>query len=380
MTVAPLKFALPTARATDGTLSPASSFYDYLPWSRCGVAVANTPWSGSYEVTSPTWALAHTSQFAPPGWRYTGHGAGVQLLSAGGSIVTRVSPDRSDFSIVLEKMTHQDSSCARGSNPSYDTSPENVTMVLGGRLLTAAQNGLQVWFSDLSQGNDSPSLFVNKGSISVGSDGKIVLPLGLNQMYTVTTLKTGNKGNHSVPTAAPFPIPYTQHFDDENVSSPPRLWYDQMGAWEIRPSSTGSGNVMRQMVPIWPACWGYSCNGPTTYFGPGGVIQAGMNVSFTIVLEDDAELSTSYCTIDSKTGAWTIGKAKGSGAVFPPKASHTISIALRSDSTTVILDGKVLGSGEAIVGGSSGGFKLALNRYVFAEIDNFAITNLSNEY
>ena len=23
-----------------------SSFYDYLPWSRCGVAVANQPWNG----------------------------------------------------------------------------------------------------------------------------------------------------------------------------------------------------------------------------------------------------------------------------------------------------------------------------------------------
>jgi galactosylceramidase len=70
-----------------------SSFYDYLPWARCGVAVANTPWSGSYEVTSPTWTLAHTSQFAPIGWRYTQHNKGVQLLSKGGSIVTRVSPD-----------------------------------------------------------------------------------------------------------------------------------------------------------------------------------------------------------------------------------------------------------------------------------------------
>ena len=48
-----------------------SSFYDYLPWARDGVAVANEPWSGHYEITSPTWALAHTSQFAKPGWRYT---------------------------------------------------------------------------------------------------------------------------------------------------------------------------------------------------------------------------------------------------------------------------------------------------------------------
>ena len=44
-----------------------SSFYDYLPWARDGVAVANEPWSGHYEITSPTWSLAHTTQFAKPG-------------------------------------------------------------------------------------------------------------------------------------------------------------------------------------------------------------------------------------------------------------------------------------------------------------------------
>jgi len=81
-----------------------SAFYDYLPWARCGVAVANTPWSGAYEVTSATWALAHTTQFAPVGWRYTKHYSGVQFLDGGGSIVTRVSPGGADYSIVIEKM------------------------------------------------------------------------------------------------------------------------------------------------------------------------------------------------------------------------------------------------------------------------------------
>ena len=32
-----------------------SAFYDYLPYQRCGLAIANTPWSGSYQITSPLW-------------------------------------------------------------------------------------------------------------------------------------------------------------------------------------------------------------------------------------------------------------------------------------------------------------------------------------
>ena len=32
-----------------------SAFYDYLPYQRCGLAIANTPWTGSYQITSPLW-------------------------------------------------------------------------------------------------------------------------------------------------------------------------------------------------------------------------------------------------------------------------------------------------------------------------------------
>ena len=42
-----------------------SSFYDYLPWPRCGVAVANTPWSGNTQrngrVFSSVNCDAHTA-------------------------------------------------------------------------------------------------------------------------------------------------------------------------------------------------------------------------------------------------------------------------------------------------------------------------------
>ena len=62
-------------------------------------------------------AIAHTTQFAPVGWRYAQHYKGVQMLSGGGSLVTRVSPDKKDFSIVIEKMDTKNSVCARGSNP-----------------------------------------------------------------------------------------------------------------------------------------------------------------------------------------------------------------------------------------------------------------------
>jgi hypothetical protein len=45
------------------------------------------------------------------------------------------------------------------------------------------------------------------------------------EIYTVTTLKTGRKGVAAKPPAAPFPLPFTQNFDQENISAPPAYWY-----------------------------------------------------------------------------------------------------------------------------------------------------------
>ena len=47
---------------------------------------------------------AHTTQFSQPGWMYTKHGMGVSLLEGGGSFVTLQSPDKKDFTIIIETM------------------------------------------------------------------------------------------------------------------------------------------------------------------------------------------------------------------------------------------------------------------------------------
>lgn len=47
---------------------------------------------------------AHTCQFSAPGWHYLRHGYGVGLLDKGGSIVSLVSPDASQLTVVIETM------------------------------------------------------------------------------------------------------------------------------------------------------------------------------------------------------------------------------------------------------------------------------------
>merc|ERR1711908_178771 len=77
------------------------------------------------------------------------------MLKHAGSIVTRVSPDLKDFSIVIEKMSSANSNCARGSNPTSNPSAEQVVLVLKGAILDAARRGgLNIWYSNLTSSND----------------------------------------------------------------------------------------------------------------------------------------------------------------------------------------------------------------------------------
>ena len=224
------------------------------------------------------------------------HGNGVDVLSSGGSIVTRVSPDGSDFSIVIEKMSTSNSACARGSNPAVQTFPEVVALALKGELLAAAKaKGLTVWWSNLGNntqlGSNPPDKQVfqkQSAKLQIDADGVVKLPVDVEEIYTITTLQSGTKGAASKPSppSTPFPLPFAQDFDGEAVSAPPAYWYDQMGAWEVQADGEKGGNLMRQVSPVWPACWGYSCTGPTTYFGPASGRNKQTPLATKILLED----------------------------------------------------------------------------------------------
>lgn len=415
-----------------------SSFYDYLPWSRCGVAVANTPWSGAYEITSPTWALAHTSQFNPVGWSYAKHGSGVEMLQNGGSMVARISPGGTDFSIVIEKMSSGNSGCARGDNPESVSTEETLEIQLSGSFLSAAleHGSLQVWYSNLASGNgfrENPpdsQLFIQQDSLPVAADGIVTLRVKPDEIFTVTTLTTGGKGTAQSPAPAPFELPYEQDFDDESESAPPRLWYDQMGAWEIQesPHSDGRGKVMRQVVPVWPICWGYSCNGPTTFFGPSD-LHGDVNISFDVYLDDAADFSIAPqgrgdyefhgFHLDPRSG-WKFGEEGQLGkgeADFEVGRWHSVSLRVAKGTMSATLDGAFLAQvdlpkstldcsqtmaieqqsedqhADLSAGGDSDdlcsrgrdddkGFnlKVMLSEYVFASIDNFKISQSVSSY
>ena len=74
-----------------------SSYYDHLFWYGDSFMGAAYPHSGHYDITSPLWSAAHTTQFAFPGWHYLpisinmpNNYGGSGQLPGGGSYVTFV--------------------------------------------------------------------------------------------------------------------------------------------------------------------------------------------------------------------------------------------------------------------------------------------------
>ncbi|HEY3630489.1 MAG TPA: hypothetical protein VGL21_06295, partial [Jatrophihabitantaceae bacterium] len=136
--------AAPLARAinrqyTDGRMTGTVNWslewsaYAGLPFEGDGVLLANEPWSGHYVVGPSVWAVAQTTQFTQPGWRYLDSGS---TRIDGGSVVSLRSPSTPDWSSVAETLDA--------------TAPQQVSFAVGGGLSTG---DVHVWATDLSSNN-----------------------------------------------------------------------------------------------------------------------------------------------------------------------------------------------------------------------------------
>jgi galactosylceramidase len=205
--------------------SLVTSYYDHLPIPGSGLMRANTPWSGHYATRPAMWAVAHTTQFAQPGWVYLDD-ACVLLPDDAGSVVTLRSPDGRDASVIVETMTA--------------TTPTTLTLHLAASI--GAQR-LHVWRStEQSQFDRLDDLVVR--------DGVATITLEPAAIYSITTTTGQQKGGFAdVPPEQAFPLPYRDDFDDRAAGAMPRYFADQGGAFEIADGDGGDrGRVLRQVI------------------------------------------------------------------------------------------------------------------------------------
>uniref|UniRef100_A0A0E9XB92 Uncharacterized protein n=1 Tax=Anguilla anguilla TaxID=7936 RepID=A0A0E9XB92_ANGAN len=172
-----------------------ASYYEQLSFGRNGLMTAEEPWSGNYVVESPIWIAAHTTQFCKPGWTYlqtVGH------LSHGGSYVA-LTDGKGNLTVVIETMMHDHSICVRPPLPHFNVSSQNATFQLKGSFGSLSE--LQVWQSKFDFKTKNSILFKQLSPLKI-SDGTFNLNLEPDEVYTLTTITTGQKEaiqHHRIP-------------------------------------------------------------------------------------------------------------------------------------------------------------------------------------
>ncbi|CAK8686172.1 unnamed protein product [Clavelina lepadiformis] len=238
-----------------------ASYYDNLPYKRCSLMTANEPWSGHYEVSDPVWVTAHTTQFTSPGWRYlqtSGH------LNSGGSYVA-LTDGGTALTIIIETMSHDQSVCIRPPLPEYEVQAQNATFMLGGSFKGKIKS-FYMWQTQLGQSSTSDEVFVNKGEVTVDSQGQVTLFLPKDVLVTLTTVPGGLKGKYpKSPPSTSFPLPYKEGFDGSQFGEAFNF-ADQSGAFENfenKSSDDGHRTTLRQVVTQRPLTW---CDDPNLGF------------------------------------------------------------------------------------------------------------------
>ncbi|XP_038045329.1 galactocerebrosidase-like [Patiria miniata] len=373
-----------------------ASYYDALKYARAGLMTANEPWSSHFEVTDTIWISAHTTQFTDPGWMYLKHKSGVQRLDKGGSFVSMT--DGVNLTIIIETMSYDHSKCTWPYLPPYSVAAQTAKFTLQGSF--AKVSSLNVWYSKLTFNGQSSTIFVKKNPIKV-VNGSFTLSLNPDEVYTLTTTERGYKGNYPTPPpSAPFPVPYSDNFDNYPEFSEASNFADQAGVWEIRESGDPTHKlVMEQVVLESPVHWCPAAESPISVIGNYSWQNA--DVSVDVKLGDNTgaflaqRINDGGCKVVVATGLFFIVYSNGTFAVYSDIHHRFLlnsgQVDVKSDMwfnmRLLIQDSKATGfvQGKTVFTASldpktipSHGFvAMGMPNYASAQFDNFDIISAS---
>ena len=357
-----------------------------LPYSGDGLMLANTPWSGHYEVGKSIWATAHTTQFAQPGWQYLDRACGYFGGDVkNGSYVTLIAPNHKDYSLIAEALDAKE--------------PQTATFTVGGGLASGA---LHVWKTNL-RSNKAEDWFIQQADLSP-KEASFTLTIEPGCIYSLTTTTGQAKGVTTPPPTAMLALPYHDDFQQYHVGATPKYFSDQHGTFEVASASGGrTGKCFRQMVTAKPVCWNGDAD-PATLIGDP--LWKNYRVSSDVLLEQPgyADLVgrmmgnkiqnhvTGYHLRLTDTGHWSLfvvynrdGKDKTSPAEkelasgeVPAAAGigkwHKLSLGFDEGHITAWIDDAIVADKVSDDTYGSGLVGLQANRWQTAEFMNFSVT------
>ncbi|KAI5608072.1 galactocerebrosidase precursor, partial [Silurus asotus] len=369
-----------------------ASYYEDLSFGRDGLMTAEEPWSGNYAVETPIWITAHTTQFVQPGWRYL---QTIGNLTHGGSYVA-LTDGQGNLTIIIETMTHNHSQCIRPPLPPYNVSAQIASFQLKGSFAAITQ--LQLWYSKLDFNTTKDVLFKKAEPIKV-SNGRFTIKLDVDELYTFTTITTGQKGFYpDPPDSALFPKKY---FDDFNVCSSPfseaPYFADQTGVFEYFTNLTDSGAhryTLRQVVNHWPVSWGYDADQTISIIGDHS--WQDLSVSCDIYLENEDSGVFVAARVDQTGEAVRIAKgvfywvfANGTYKVTNdivaqkvlveglsgtrPGIWHTLTLTVKGNFAFGMLNGFPLWKNAVVLHPKNGWAAIGTSSFDFAQFDNFLV-------
>ncbi len=350
-----------------------------IPWPTVGLVLANQPWSGRYAVGKDTWALAHTTQFTAPGWKYLDASTGFLGGNRNnGSYVTMKSPNNTDYSMVIETM---DAGGAQTLNL-------NVT---GG--LSTGQ--VHVWATNLNSNNQN-DFFVHSADITP-SGGAYSLTVQPGYLYTVTTTTGQGKGTATSPPQGSLNLPYSDNFDGYAAGKEAKYLMDMEGAFEASACGAGrAGTCVRQASTQQAIPWKTRTD---PYALLGNVAWNNYAVSADALLEkpgyasligraggqdtgNQAALNAYHFRV-SDTGAWSILRTStnaqvttlrsGTTAALGTNRWHSLSLGFSGSTITASVDGTVVGTvtDSTLSAGQAG---LGTSQGETAQFDNLVIS------
>ncbi|SEC59840.1 O-Glycosyl hydrolase [Amycolatopsis tolypomycina] len=322
-----------------------------IPWPTVGLILANQPWSGFYSVGKDAWALAHTTQFTAPGWKYLDASSGyLGGNRANGSYVSLKSPNNTDYSTVIETMDA--------------TSAQTLNLNVTGGL---SAGPVHVWATNLNSNN--PADHFVRGADITPSGGAYSLTVQPGHLYTITTTTGQGKGTAVSPPQGSLNLPYGDDFDGYATGKEAKYLMDMEGAFETAACGGGrAGTCVRQAATQKTIPWKKFVD---PYALLGNVAWSNYTLNVDALLEksggyvelighagaqdtgNQGAMNAYYLRV-SDTGAWSIRRNNTSQQITTLRSGttsalgtgtwHKLSLGFSGSTITASVDGTVLGT------------------------------------
>lgn len=337
---------------------PVDGIYDQIIWGNTGALHADAPWSGHYTVWPSVWAIAHTTQFAEPGWVYMDGACGQFSADTWrGSHVALRNPKTGDWSVII-----------------VTGDKRKVKLFIGDGL---KKGTVHVWKSDAKE------QFIEQKTRSLVKN-YLELEVEPDAIYTITNTTGQQKGSFGIiPPEKPFPFPYQEDFDAYKLHETPKYFSDQKGTFETVSSPKG-GTCLAQVVPdegiLWYDNWLLK---PHSLFGDSN--WKDYSIEGDVLLNGgDVEIGGRYADRDklgfrwilTRDGRWQLNwqyttLASGQIRNFVPSEWHHLRLEMKSNQITGLVDGKQLATVTA--DGSAKGMAFIASTYDRNLFDNIHV-------